>query len=225
MAEKRRTKPAARRVPTQARSRERYERILDAAAEEFAGVGYDGSTMEAIAERAESAVGSVYQFFPNKLAVYEALVKKHLDGAKALFDALLSATGEAKPPSWEELVDQGVDAFAAFDRSGPLFRAIWTNLPHASGALRDAYAVNREFAARVATLLGRYAPGLSRGRRPLVATMLVEVMTSGLTFAARIDDARFADAVIEETKVLLKRYLAPYTVIPPSRARRSRPRR
>jgi hypothetical protein len=41
--------------------------------------------------------------------------------------------------------------------------------------------------------------------------MLVETMAAALFFAARTDDTRVGDAMVAETKVLLKRYLEPYT--------------
>lgn len=204
---------AARTVPTQARSRERYERILEAATIEFAQAGFVAATMEGIAQRAETSIGSVYRFFPDKRAVYEALVSKHLDGAKEIFELLFkeATSASARAPRWQDLIDKSVDAFAAFDRSGPLFRAIWTNIPHSGNALGDALAVNREFARRAEVLLERYTPGVTPERRALVAIMMVEAMTAALTYAAREEDQGMADAMVEETKVLLKRYLAPYT--------------
>lgn len=202
---------STRTVPTQARSRERYERILEAATTEFAQAGFVAATMEGIAQRAETSIGSVYRFFPDKRAVYEALVTKHLDGAKELFELLFKEATAARAPRWQDLVDKSVDVFAAFDRSSPLFRAIWTNIPHSGNALGDAIAVNREFARRAEVLIERYTPGVTPERRALVAIMMVETMTSALTYAAREDDQGLADAIVEETKVLLKRYLAPYT--------------
>lgn len=47
------------------------EQILDAAEAVFAETGVDGASMQAIADRAESSVGSLYHFFPNKEAVIE----------------------------------------------------------------------------------------------------------------------------------------------------------
>ena len=57
-----------RRVPVQERSKKRLEAILEAAARLFAGSGYEQTTMEGIAEAAGTSIGSVYQFFPNKLS-------------------------------------------------------------------------------------------------------------------------------------------------------------
>lgn len=79
-----------RRVPTGRKGRERVAHLLDAAAEVFARRGYDASTTAEIAEQAGVAVGSLYQYFPNKPALLEALAENYLEESRRLF---------ANPPS------------------------------------------------------------------------------------------------------------------------------
>jgi AcrR family transcriptional regulator len=55
-----------RRQPKQQRGQQRVAKILTAAAEVFAEVGYAAATTQQIADRANTAVGSIYQFFPDK---------------------------------------------------------------------------------------------------------------------------------------------------------------
>ena len=81
----------------QARSKERAERILDAAAHVFAEAGFDAATTEAIAERAETSIGSVYQFFPNKDALFDAIASRYFERSRALFERLMA---EASATSW-----------------------------------------------------------------------------------------------------------------------------
>ncbi len=47
--------------------------LLDAASEVLAEKGYEAATMSEIAERAHAAIGSLYQFFPNKESIACAL--------------------------------------------------------------------------------------------------------------------------------------------------------
>ena len=63
--------------PQQARSRERYERILDAAEDLFATTGYEATTTNAIAVAADTSIGSLYRFFDDKAAVLDAVVDRH----------------------------------------------------------------------------------------------------------------------------------------------------
>ncbi|MEO0985326.1 MAG: TetR/AcrR family transcriptional regulator [Cyanobacteria bacterium J06639_14] len=65
------------RKPQQQRSQVRVEQILQAAAEVFWEKGYDVATTHDIAERAQTAVGTLYRFFPNKLAIFHVLEKRH----------------------------------------------------------------------------------------------------------------------------------------------------
>jgi AcrR family transcriptional regulator len=67
-----------RRQPQQKRGQQRVEKILVAAAEVFAEAGFAAATIQQIADRANTAVGSIYQFFPDKLAIFHALFTKHL---------------------------------------------------------------------------------------------------------------------------------------------------
>jgi transposase-like protein/AcrR family transcriptional regulator len=67
-----------RRQPQQKRGQQRVEKILIAAAEVFAEAGFAAATIQQIADRASTAVGSIYQFFPDKLAIFNALFAEHL---------------------------------------------------------------------------------------------------------------------------------------------------
>ena len=77
-----------RRQPQQKRSQERVEKILDAAAIVFDEVGFEAATTHAIAARADTAVGSLYQFFPDKLAIFHALELRHVDRVHVIWERL-----------------------------------------------------------------------------------------------------------------------------------------
>src|SRR5260370_1341413 len=68
-----------RRQPKQARSQQRVDHLLNVAALIFEEVGYAAATTNAIAARAGVPIGSLYQFFPNKEAIMDALVERYLD--------------------------------------------------------------------------------------------------------------------------------------------------
>jgi len=67
----------SRRLPQQARSRQRFNQILDAAARTFDEVGYEAATTEMIAVRANTSIGSLYRFFSDKSAILYALAEIH----------------------------------------------------------------------------------------------------------------------------------------------------
>ena len=65
-----------RLVPTQQRSRERFERILQCAAEIMAEKGSEAFRMSDIVERSGIAFGSLYQYFPDKTAIIGTLAER-----------------------------------------------------------------------------------------------------------------------------------------------------
>lgn len=54
------------------------ERILQAAREEFAAHGYSGATMASIAGRVGVSVGNIYRYFPNRDALFDAVLPDEL---------------------------------------------------------------------------------------------------------------------------------------------------
>lgn len=65
-----------RRLPRQQRSRELVERLLDATAAVVVERGVQHTTTNHIAERAGVSIGSLYQYFPDKEALLEALLDR-----------------------------------------------------------------------------------------------------------------------------------------------------
>jgi AcrR family transcriptional regulator len=69
-----------------------HERILNAAMAEFAERGYQATSVDDIARRAGSSKGGVYFHFPNKQAMFEALI---VDLMYMLEGAVRDAIGQA----------------------------------------------------------------------------------------------------------------------------------
>ena len=66
----------ARKKPSQARSAQTVEAILEGAAHILEHHGLDGYTTNAIAVRAGVSIGSLYQYFPTKDAITTALIER-----------------------------------------------------------------------------------------------------------------------------------------------------
>jgi TetR/AcrR family acrAB operon transcriptional repressor len=64
--------------------------IIDAASALFEDVGFEGTTMEAIAEKANVTRGAVYWHFSNKAAVLEEIIIQEHAGLEALITDALS---------------------------------------------------------------------------------------------------------------------------------------
>src|SRR5271157_4526284 len=75
----------AAKEPKRARGKQRVATLIDAGAELFAEKGYEATTMTEIAQRAGAAIGSLYQFFPSKEALAEALFDRYAERSAASF--------------------------------------------------------------------------------------------------------------------------------------------
>lgn len=63
-----------RRIPKQKRAREKYEAILNASIVVLSREGYAGTNTSNIAHEAGVAVGSLYEYFPNKESIFMAFL-------------------------------------------------------------------------------------------------------------------------------------------------------
>jgi len=74
-----------RRQPSQKRGKDRVEKILEAAAYIFDEVGYEAATTHQIAAKAGTAIGSLYQFFPDKASIFNTMELRHVESVKAMY--------------------------------------------------------------------------------------------------------------------------------------------
>ncbi|MEU5875472.1 TetR/AcrR family transcriptional regulator [Glycomyces sp. NPDC047369] len=110
-----------RRLPVQERSAARVRRMLDAAADLIEEVGYDRLSTTAIAQRADVAIGSVYQFFGDKRSLAEALSQRYID----LYFERLTARFDAEPPAdWRAGVEAAIGEYVHMYRTAPGFRVL-----------------------------------------------------------------------------------------------------
>lgn len=68
-----------RKSPVQARSAASVEAILEATIQVLVDAGKERLTTTRVALRAGVSVGTLYQYFPNKSALLQAALKRHLD--------------------------------------------------------------------------------------------------------------------------------------------------
>ena len=68
-----------RKSPVQARSAASVDAILEATIQVLLSVGKEQLTTTKVALRAGVSVGTLYQYFPNKSALLQAVLKRHLD--------------------------------------------------------------------------------------------------------------------------------------------------
>ena len=178
-----------RSAPQQQRSRDKYQRVLAAAAELLEELPYEAIGTKLIAARAGVSVGSLYRFFVDKQAIVDALARHWL---RRLAEVLNEQLRDL-PPDPATLAARLVDGYARFWRAEPGFR----KASPGAGRRRDPRFLDRLHAA----LADRY--GLDDRYRLAVA---VDVAEHLLNLAFK-DDPEGDPAVLAELTVLLTRYL------------------
>jgi AcrR family transcriptional regulator len=79
-----------RKKPSQARARRTVDLILEAAAQILANRGEEGLTTNHIAERAGFSIGTLYQYFPNRDAILDALIERERESSKKRIEIALA---------------------------------------------------------------------------------------------------------------------------------------
>ncbi len=171
---------------------ERKERILDAAATVFAGKGFHQATIHDVAELADVADGTIYNYFDNKADL--------LLGLMARLSDLERLPGELTNALQGDVRDFFVAAFhhrlSRIGQSEEMLKAI---LPQVfiNPELREQYY--RQYVLRIARLLEQYvAAQIEQGRIrpvnvPLVARM-VQGMVIGLLVLRILGDETLCSA-------------------------------
>ena len=192
-----------RRVPVQGRSMARVGRMLDACAELVDEVGYDGLTTTLLAERAGVAIGSVYQFFPDKRAIVQALTLRSLE---SYLSRLAARLAEADFKEWWDAVDAAIDEYIAMHRTVPGFRTLHFGDVVDIHLLDEERDNNAVIVSHLADLLVSQF-GIEGGERfEFALAIAVEAADALIKMAFR----RASDgdpAVLDEAKSLIKDYL------------------
>ncbi|MEP9322418.1 TetR/AcrR family transcriptional regulator [Paraburkholderia phymatum] len=84
------TSPPSRRRPKQARAEFALDSILEAAARTLEAHGKAGLTTQRVADTAGFSIGAIYQYFPNKEGLIEALARRELERLTAMMKEALT---------------------------------------------------------------------------------------------------------------------------------------
>lgn len=161
--------PPVARPPKRERGRQRVEALLDAAAGVFLERGADAATMTEIAVRAGASIGSLYQFFPNKSLLAQALRDRFVVRVLAVFDRL------EREPAMEPaaLTKALVNYIRAFEQDRAVMRTL--------GDVANEHDADRVRTRSILTqALGRvlcaHAPGLDHRRAVLSARLILYLL-------------------------------------------------
>ncbi len=197
-----------RRRPRQGRSQQRVAAILDAAEQLYAEAGYEAVSTNEIAMRADTSIGSLYQFFPNKEAILHGVAERYRAGFASLADGLLTMELAERPLPL--LVDHLLETIINY--GGQHIGMICVMLQPSPSPLVAAATqpITDDLRACIEQLLALYAPQLATERRSLTAEICVTAMMALIAHAVTEKLAGRYErtlAIFAELRLLLVAYI------------------
>jgi AcrR family transcriptional regulator len=197
-----------RRQPKQQRGKERVEKILNAAAAVFDQVGYEAATTHMIAAKAGTAIGSLYQFFPDKAAIFKAMEVRHAERVKGLWEQTdipqlvqlpLRQMIHVLVTAVSELFEQPVSrvVFVQFYLARQIFQSIDESMTHDAIAFMASILKHRNFA-------------LSEEQCHLLAEVCVHSSNAVILAALRSPDLAHRQRLMQQIEDLMVSYLEPH---------------
>lgn len=192
---------ALRRVPTQARARQKVDRALDAAESLLEREGVRAITLPRVAEEANISVGALYQYLPDRDAIVAALSATYYARLESLMDTLVAELSSTRPP---DPVGAVVSAFARFYRTQAGTRATRAML-QGSGQLTLAREHKLRMVGKVQTLL--IALGMIAPDDPETVAHTAFFAADAIIHEAFADDDDGDPALLGELTAMLRAYL------------------
>lgn len=192
---------SVRRKPKQLRARQTAEAVLDAVIRLLKRGGSAGITTNRIAEVAGVSIGSVYQYFPDKRAIFAALHQRHIEQIDRLVQNKLV---EQARSSLENFVRAIIEAMVEAHATDPeLYELLMAQVPHRADGTQE-FAVRLHGAFRLA--ISSRAKELKK-RRDLdkvvfVVTHMVEALSHGAVLR-RPAAVSLADAKEEAVRAVM----------------------
>lgn len=187
------------RMPKRQRGHDRVAVLLESSAKVFFERGYDAATMTEIAAESRSSIGSLYQFFPTKPLLAEAL---HIDRLERLKEVLRDIGDKADGLTAADIGEEIFDRLAAFIEEFPEYPVLASrrDIP------ADRKARSRtELREQIADLLRRAVPAV-KDDVALLSAIILELLRIAVTTAH--DPAGMGDQrLVKELRMMLRKRL------------------
>jgi AcrR family transcriptional regulator len=191
----------------QERGARRVEAIVAAAAALFAERGFDGTSMNAIAKASGLTIGSLYQYFPNRDAIVDAVAELYLTAWRAEKDEALALV--PADTSLHDFISRGVRSLFDFHTTYAGVKAFLDADPRRAASIRTIH----EEVAVFAPVFGRWYPDQpydALARVVFVASSIIRGSSAALPAAEAMGKrAEFIDDITLATEQYIRSRLGP----------------
>jgi AcrR family transcriptional regulator len=142
------------------RGERRLTSLLDAADQVFGKLGYHGATTNIIAAEAKVSPATLYQFFPNKEAIADALETRYaMDLAK---EVLAADAQELASVPLAEAIRRVTGVVIEFHRKHPAFHTLLADAPLSKDAIEQKHLLAKIFVDHLSEVLRAGSPKLDK---------------------------------------------------------------
>jgi AcrR family transcriptional regulator len=195
----------ARRRPQQRRARVTVEAVLDAVIRILKKGGSGAMTTNRIAEVAGVSIGSVYQYFPDKRAIFTALHERHINQIDRLVQSTLV---EHATSTLEELMRAMVEAMVEAHTEDPeLWELLLMQVPHrADGSREFSVRLHGAFLLAISSRQRELKKGRDLDSVAFVVTHMVDALSHGavLRRPARLSLAAAKEEIVRAVLAYLR---------------------
>jgi AcrR family transcriptional regulator len=166
-----------RKVPTQQRSRATVEAIVEAATHVLGRRGWAEFNTNEVAGVAGASIGSLYQYFPNKLSLIEAIRRRHFDGVIAVLKKACTEPAESS-------VDSLVQGMLQLHSSNPsLHKALLEEAPRFGPSVAHV-EFEKEYRELFCAFVSKHLGGRRIASTRLIARVLAAAIEGAVHEAA-----------------------------------------
>lgn len=168
-----RAKTFIRRQPRQLRARQTVDAILEAVVRILKREGMDAITTNHISEIAGVSIGSLYQYFPDKKAIFAALHERHIQEIDRIVQAtLMRNVGVPLDRLMSAMVDAMIEAHSA---DPELHELLSLHVPDRVGGSKDfAERLHGAFLLALSARSGELKRGRDLEKQAFVLAHMVE---------------------------------------------------
>lgn len=181
--------PVFRRTPSQERSIQTVDAIIEATSRVLTEEGYQACTTNRVAQLAGVSIGSLYQYFPDKASLILALLQRELGRTEEQLTAAMKASAGLP-------LEEGIPALVkvtleAFRGRADLCRVLVQDVPRFS-ALRRFHETHARYEGPLETWLRAHPTG-AEGPAPAMAAMVLVSLVAGLLTRSLVSQPEWLD--------------------------------
>ena len=191
--------PPIAKAPKRDRGVQRVAELLDASAALFAENGYETTTMTQIAIRAGASIGSLYQFFPSKEVLAEALFARYVERVTSMLEDLAKRAPGLSPEGLAgRLVDLMLDVRKDRDSTAALSGSV-------SGIVERRQSLRGATRRQIVAILRAANPELREKAAAEAAAMIGHVLKLVPMLAKEQEDG--GQPLVAQVRTMLAAYI------------------